>query len=75
MHKSSSFLSFARSAVSADGQIVFRTRKVKGHSEKVTEKEDLTTNPPYAPNGTMEEIWKVEIGDRLGHISLCSTEL
>lgn len=76
IQKSSPFSNFSRSTASAgDGQILFRTRKEKGHSEKVTESEDLTTNLPYAPNGTMEEIWKVEIGDRLGHISLCSTGL
>lgn len=59
-----------------DDKISFRTRKEKEmFRQENTEKENWATNPLHVPKGTMEEIWRAEIGDRLGHISLCSIRL
>lgn len=43
--------------------------------KEVTEKGDLAANLLYVPKGPREEIWRVEISDRLGYISLCSIRL
>lgn len=43
--------------------------------KEVTEKGQMADNLLYVPKGPTEEIGRVETGDRLGHISLCSIRL
>ena len=43
--------------------------------KEFTEKEGLAADQPHVPKGTMEGHWRVEAGDRLGHIRLCIISL
>lgn len=63
-------------SISKKWPVSFKTKKEKQCSEKkLLKKEGLATNQPHIPKGTKEGHWRVETGDRLGHIRLCSISL